>query len=147
VYTNLPPGSYEFHAKAIEPNGYETNEIIIKINILRPFWHRPWFYVIEFSILGLLIFLSFRFSSNPHQNNLGSFMTLLSILIIFESVLIYLSTYINQFTGDVPVFQLVMNVILAATLNPLEHFIQKVMKRWAIKEVRKKSSKENLSNK
>jgi hypothetical protein len=74
-------------------------------------------------------------------------MTLLSILIIFESVLIYLSTYINQFTGDVPVFQLVMNVILAATLNPLEHFIQKVMKRWAIKEVRKKSSKENLSNK
>ncbi len=147
VYTNLPPGSYEFHAKAIEPNGYETNEIIIKINILRPFWHRPWFYVIEFSILGLLIFLSFRFSSNPHQNKLGSFMTLLSILIIFESVLIYLSTYINQFTGDVPVFQLVMNVILAATLNPLEHFIQKVMKRWAIKEVRKKSSKENLSNK
>ncbi len=141
LYTNLPPGYYEFHAKAIEPNGFETNEIIIKINIRRPFWHRPWFYMAEFTILAIFIFFSFRFSSNPHQNKLGSFMTLLTILIIFESLLIYLSTYINQFTGDVPVFQLVMNVILAATLNPLEHFIQKTMRKWAIKESRKKNTK------
>jgi hypothetical protein len=125
LYSNLPPGNYVFHAKAIEPNGYQTNEILIKINISRPFWHRPWFYLTEFIILGLFIFFSFRWSSN-------------SILIIFESVLIYLSTYINQFTGGVPVFQLVMNVILAATLHPLEELIRKFMKKWALKKARKK---------
>ena len=139
LYTNLSPGYYEFHAKALEPNGFHTNEVIIKITIRRPFWHRPWFYIIEFTILGLFIFLSFRFSSNPNQNRLGSFITLLTILIIFESVLIYVSTYINQFTGDVPVFQLVMNVVLAATLTPLEHLIQGVMRKWALKNVRKKT--------
>lgn len=138
LYTNLPPGYYEFHAKALEPNAFQTNEIVIKITIRRPFWHRPWFYIIEFSILGLFIFLSFRFSSNPNQNRLGSFITLLTILIIFESILLYLSTYINKFTGDVPVFQLVMNVILAATLNPLEHFIQRIMRKWAIKNINRK---------
>lgn len=137
LYTNLPPGSYKFHAKAIEPNGYETNEVVIKITVLRPFWQRIWFYIAEFSFLGLLIVLSFRFSSNPDQNKLGGFITLLTILIVFESLLLYLSTYINQFTGDVPVFQLVMNVLLAATLNPLEHGIQRVMKNWALR-MRKK---------
>jgi len=141
LYTNLPPGYYEFHATALEPNGYQTNEVIIKINILRPFWHRPWFYIAEFSILALFIFLSFRFSSNPNQNKLGSFITLLTILIIFESILLYLSTYINKFTGDVPVFQLVMNVILAATLNPLEHGIQNVMRKWALKRGEKRGKK------
>jgi len=137
LYTNLPPGNYKFHAKAIEPNGFETNEVIIKITIKRPFWQRIWFYIAEFSFLGVLIVLSFRFSSNPEQNKLGAFITLLTILIVFESLLLYLSTYINKFTGDVPVFQLVMNVVLAATLNPLEHGIQKVMKNWAIR-MRKK---------
>jgi ligand-binding sensor domain-containing protein len=140
LYTNLPPGYYEFHAKAIEPNAFQTNEIVIKITIRRPFWHRPWFYIIEFTILGLFIFLSFRFSSNPNQNRLGSFVTLLTILIIFESLLLYLSTYINKFTGDVPVFQLVMNVVLAATLNPLEHFIQRVMRKWALKNSRRRTA-------
>lgn len=139
LYTNLPPGYYTFHAKATEPNGYQTNEVVVKITILRPFWHRPWFYIAEFSFLGLLILLSFRFSSNPHQNKLGGFVTLLTILIVFESVLLYLSTYINKFTGDVPVFQLVMNVILAATLNPLEHTIQNIMRKWSIKRLRKQN--------
>jgi ligand-binding sensor domain-containing protein len=139
LYTNVPPGDYTFHAKAVEPNGFETNEVVIHITILRPFWHRPWFYITEFSILGLFIFLSFRFSSNPHQNKLGSFVTLLTILIIFESLLLYLSTYINKFTGDVPVFQLVMNVVLAATLNPLEHLIQNIMRNWALKRLRRKN--------
>lgn len=138
LYTNLPPGYYVFHAKAIEPNGYETNEVIIRFTIRRPFWQRPWFYLTEFTILGIFIFFSFRWSSNPNQNKLGSFMTLLTILIVFESLLIYLSTYINQFTNDIPVFQLVMNVILAATLNPLENFIKKIMRKWALKHARNK---------
>lgn len=138
LYTNLSPGYYVFHAKAIEPNGYSTNEIIIKFTIRRPFWQRPWFYLAEFSILGIFIFFSFRWSSNPNQNKLGSFMTLLTILILFESLLIYLSTYINQFTNDIPVFQLVMNVVLAATLHPLENLIRKVMRRWSLKQVRNK---------
>ena len=144
LYTNLPPGYYVFHGKAIEPNGYQTNEIIIKITILRPFWHQPWFYLAEFSILGIFIFFSFRFSSNPHQNKLGSFMTLLTILIIFESVLLYVSTYINKYTGDVPVFQLVMNVVLAASLHPLEELIRKFMRKWALK-VRKKTQNKNAA--
>jgi ligand-binding sensor domain-containing protein len=138
-YSNIPPGDYVFHAKATEPNGFETNEVLVKITIRRPFWNRPWFYITEFSLLALFIFFSFRFSSNPHQNKLGSFVTLLTILIIFESLLLYLSTYINKFTGDVPVFQLLMNVVLAATLNPLEHGIQKIMRNWALKRLRKKN--------
>lgn len=138
LYIDLPPGNYIFHAKAVGPNGAETNEIIFKIFIRKPLWQRPWFYIIEFSILAVFVFFSFRFSSDPNKNKLGNFMTLLTILIVFESLLIWLGTYVNKFTNDIAVFQLVMNVLFAATLHPLENLIRKFMRRWSIRKVKSK---------
>jgi ligand-binding sensor domain-containing protein len=138
LYIDLPPGKYKFRAIAIGANGYKTNEITIPVLISRPFWKRPWFYIIQFSILACFVVLSFRFSSDPNKTKLGNFMTLLTILVVFESLLIWVGTYINRFTNDIPVFQLVMNVVFAATLHPLENMIRKFMRRWAIRKVRKK---------
>lgn len=138
LFVDVPAGKYKFHAKSIGPGGFVTNEVIIPITIHAPFWKRPWFYLIEFSILACFVFFSFRFSSDPNKSKLGNFMTLLTILIIFESLLIWTGTYVNKFTNDIPVFQLVMNVIFAATLHPLENLIRKFMRRWAIKKARSK---------
>ncbi len=138
IYSNLSPGVYTFKAKAVDPNGYEANEVEVKFIIKKPIWNRWWFYVAEVAVMIFIIFLSFRFTSNPTQNKLGNLLTLVSILIIFEALLIYVSDYVNKFTGGVPIFQLIMNVILAGTLHPLEQAIRKFMRKWAIKKNRRK---------
>jgi hypothetical protein len=139
-YSNLSPGEYTFMVKAKNPNGYVTNQVNIQIVIAKPFWNTAAFYFFEALVFLFIVFLSFRFTRQASNNRLGQIMTLLSIFIIFESLMLYISGYIDQFTSGIPVFQLVMNVLLAATLHPLEQRIQKFMKRWARKG--KKSSSE-----
>jgi len=143
IYSNLPPGNYVFSAKAIDPNGFESELIKITIIISKPIWNRWWFYALEVLLMAFLIFLSFRFTSNPTQNKIGNLLTLVCILIIFETVLIYVSDYVNVFTGGIPIFQLIMNVMLAGTLQPLEQSIRKFMRKWSIKKRRKSAHSED----
>lgn len=130
-YSNLSPGSYVFKVRATNPNGYLTNEVQVKIEISKPFWNTAGFYIFEVLVFLFIVYLSFRFTRQSSNNRLGQIMTLLTIFIIFESVMLYISGYIDKFTSGIPVFQLVMNVLLAASLHPLEQKIQKLMIRWA----------------
>jgi ligand-binding sensor domain-containing protein len=141
VYANLHPGVYTFKAKAKDPNGYETQPITLKIVIRKPIWNYWWFYAIEICIMGFIIYLSFTLSVDPEKNKLGNLLTLVSILIIFEGTLIYVSEYVDNLTAGIPIFQLIMNVLLAGTLHPLEQFIRKFMRRWALKRRRQKTEK------
>jgi len=138
IYSNLRPGTYVFKAKAKDPNGYETTPVTLKIIIKKPIWNYWWFYVIEIAIMAFIIYLSFTYSADPDKNKLGNILTLVSILIIFEGLLIYVSDYVNELTAGIPIFQLLMNVILAGTLHPLEQFIRKYMRRYALKKRKKK---------
>jgi ligand-binding sensor domain-containing protein len=133
-YTNLQPGNYVFKARATNPNGYVTNMLAIKIYIAKPFWNRAGFYLFEIIAFLFIVFLSFRFTRQSSTNRVGQIMTLLTIFIIFESAMLFISGYTDKITNGIPVFQLVMNVLLAATLHPLEQKIQRLMKKWAGKE-------------
>lgn len=131
-YNNLKPGEYTFYAVAKNPNGYITNQISIPFTINKPFWSTFGFYLTEFLIYSILVFLSFRFTSNK-KNRLGNIMTLLLIFITFESLILFVSQYTDPYTENIPVFQLIMNVILAASLHPLENFIKKFIQKIATK--------------
>ncbi len=133
-YTNLEPGDYEFIAKAIDSDGFETNEVKIKIHIEKPFWERIWFYALEVFIFGMIVFLSFLFTSKSSDNRFGQVMTFLTIIILFESSIFYLSGFINPLTNGIPIFQLVMNIILAAILQPVEKLVKRLMNRTVEKK-------------
>ncbi len=133
-YNNLSPGSYVFKARAVNPNGYITNEISIPIRISKPFWNTIAFYLLEIAIFGVIVFLSFLFTSRDSENRFGQIMTLVAVLIVFEALLLFLSNYTDKYTNGIPVFQLVMNVLFAATLHPLESGIRKLMKRIGSKK-------------
>lgn len=137
-YSNLPPGDYTFKAMATNPNGFVTNEVNIKINIAKPFWNTVGFYLFEIAVFLFIVFLSFRFTRQSSNNRIGQIMTLLTIFIVFESGMLYISSYTDEFTNGVPVFQLVMNVLLAASLHPIEQKVQLFMKKWARKNKDKK---------
>ncbi len=138
IYSNLRPGTYTFKAKAKDPNGYETQPVTLKIIIKKPIWNYWWFYVIEIAVMAVIIYLSFTYSADPDKNKIGNILTLVSILIIFEGLLIYVSDYVNDLTAGIPIFQLFMNVILAGTLHPLEQFIRKFMRRYSLQKRKKK---------
>lgn len=131
IYSNVSPGEYTFRAKATNPNGYVTNEIVLKFVIRKPFWNTPGFYIFEIIVFLFIVYLSFRFTRQSSTNRLGQIMTLLTIFILFESIMLYISSYTDKFTNGIPVFQLVMNVLLASTLHPIEQRIQRQMKKWA----------------
>lgn len=126
-YTNLPPGDYEFIAKAIDSEGFETNEVRMKIVIEKPVWEKLWFYALEISIFIVIAVMSFILSGKKSDNRFGQVMTFLTIIIFFESAIFYLSNFINPLTNGIPVFQLVMNIILAAVLQPMEQLVKKLI--------------------
>jgi hypothetical protein len=130
-YSNLKPGDYTFMVEAINPNGYITNRVEIKVDIAKPIWNTAIFYFFEIVVFLFIVYLSFRFTRQSSNNRLGQIMTLLSIFIIFESGVLYISNYTDRFTNGIPIFQLVMNVILAASLHPLEKRIQLWMRKLA----------------
>jgi len=130
-YSNLSPGSYTFMVEATNPNGYVTNRLEIKVEIAQPFWNTAGFYLFEIVIFLFIVFLSFRFTRQSANNRLGQIMTLLTIFIIFESAMLYISHYTDKFTNGVPIFQLVMNVVLAASLHPIEKRIRLFMRKIA----------------
>lgn len=133
-YSNLAPGEYTFRVVATNPNGFVTNEVSIKIEIKKPFWNTVGFYVFEIIVFLFIVYLSFRFTRQSSTNRLGQIMTLLTIFIIFESGMLYISNYTDRFTNGIPIFQLVMNVILAASLHPLENRIRRFMLKLARKK-------------
>ncbi len=54
TYTNLDPGSYTFRAKGTNSNDIWSEEAIIKVNILPPFWMTLWFKILMIlALLGL----------------------------------------------------------------------------------------------
>ncbi|MEZ5084483.1 MAG: two-component regulator propeller domain-containing protein [Bacteroidales bacterium] len=58
VYSDLKPGKYTFRARAgIYDNYSETNEVVYKFEIQKPFYASIWFYFLLIIILGIIIYL------------------------------------------------------------------------------------------
>lgn len=60
----LASGSYQLEVVGIGSNGYQSNSIIIPLNILPPFYQRTWFIIL--SALSLILF---GFLINYYKNN------------------------------------------------------------------------------
>ena len=59
-YTNLPGGSYRFHAYALDEYGQKSNEIIIELVKDRKMYEHIWFWVVVAILgLGLIILVTF----------------------------------------------------------------------------------------
>ena len=55
-YPNQPPGTYTFHVKGSNHDGYWSEDIQIGVTILLPFWRQWWFWAsITVLVLGLVV--------------------------------------------------------------------------------------------
>lgn len=69
-YSSLQPGKYTFHLKAINEDGFESEEIIQQFTIAPPFWARGWFIVLTMVTLIAIVvaFFQVRIRSIKKQN-------------------------------------------------------------------------------
>lgn len=57
-YANLPPGNYTFHVSAAGSNKLYSQETIVNIRIVPPFWKQGWFYVLAISFSIFIVAFS-----------------------------------------------------------------------------------------
>ncbi len=55
-YTNLPPGKYTFHVKAINISGKQSEEAVYSFEILPPWYRTWWAYLLYAVIAGVVIY-------------------------------------------------------------------------------------------
>ena len=117
---SLPRGKHILEIKARNGLGQESTIKQLKIRVIPPFWKTWWFFLIEITVLIALLLaaaLSSRFSKFERYSYILTFVT---IITVFEFVVLSLEPSVDNFSGGVPVLKLVVNILLAISLNPIE---------------------------
>jgi ligand-binding sensor domain-containing protein len=130
-YSNLKPGSYTFKVKSVDENGYESEVSEFLFKILPPWYETLAFYIIQSIFLVSLVVISFLTNRNPKASALSSVLTLITIITIFELIVTQVEPFVESYAGGVPIFKLIMNILLALSLNPLEGVARKLLTRKA----------------
>lgn len=126
-YTNLPPGNYTFKVKAL--NIFETESSVAEYRfvILKPWFETTWYYAGQTTFFLVLVFLTFFLSRSGRSDNLASIIAFVTIITIFEYLIMTIEPLFQEYTGEIPIFNLLMNVLLAMSLVPLELYIKKAL--------------------
>jgi ligand-binding sensor domain-containing protein len=124
----LPSGSYELHLRTRNTLGYVSEVESFKFYIKPPFWETWWFYLIQVSVLFGLLGASIVYSRNSADSKVATIITLVAIITIFEFLVLLIEPYLDAFAGGIPLFKLIMNILLALSLNPIEKWINDFLK-------------------
>jgi len=120
----LPSGNYELHIRAKNALGELSETEVFKFEVKAPFWETWWFYLIQIGFLFGLLLAAVIYNRRGAESRVASVITLVAIITIFEFVVLLLEPVIDDFVGGVFIFKLIMNILLAISLIPLEKRIR-----------------------
>jgi len=128
-YTNLPPGDYVFKVKAL--NVFETESEVAEYHftVNKPWFQSPWYYAGQTAVLALLVFLTVFLNHSENPSPYSSVIAFVTIITVFEFLIMIVEPYLIEYTGEIPVFNLIMNILLAMSLAPAERIIKKYLAR------------------
>ncbi len=127
TYTNLNPGEYRFIVRAKDIYGVVSDKAEFTFKINPPWYETTWFYMVQVGSLMGMVFLSYVYNRSGQNSKLSHILTLVTIITLFEFLILFFEGYVDDFSGGVPVFKLLMNVVLAISLNPIEKFIGRLL--------------------
>jgi hypothetical protein len=121
----LPSGDYKIEVEAKDIFGSLTVMDAISLNVLPPYWKRPWFYALEVLVFSMLVILSFRLSTR--YRIISRLLMLLTIIMLIQLA----ETIIGQtlVTTTSPVIDFVIQVVIAMVVLPLEGYLRERMLR------------------
>lgn len=120
----LPEGDYTLKMRSKDILG-KINEIEpISFEIIPPYWKRPWFYMLEFSSLALLLYITVRLKKLGFKYRLVSrLLALITLIIIIEFIQTVAE---NEFASQsTPVIDFLIQITIAIIVLPIESVIRK----------------------
>jgi hypothetical protein len=123
-YTNLPPGDYVFKVKSIDIFESQSLEQTYSFTIEKPWYQTNWYYLGQATFLLILILVTVFLNHSGEGGEWSAVITFVTIITLFEFLILLLDPFIDQYADEVPIFKLLMNILLAISLNPAEHFIK-----------------------
>jgi outer membrane protein assembly factor BamB len=121
----LPTGDYTLQVQAKNIFGKITELAPVTFEVLPPYWRRPWFYALEFSVFASLVMLSFRLSTR--YRIISRVLSLLTIILLIE----FIQTVIGEtiLTKNSPVIDFFIQVVVALLVLPVEGYLRNLMLR------------------
>lgn len=128
-YNNLPPGAYSFQVYTFY-NDVLWNEKPIKFDFVinEPFWEKWWFYLIQFFILGILAFITIVYGTREYTIY-TRVLVYVTLFVLFDIAEIIVENNIHAFKGSAPIFQILLHLILALFLFPIESMVKGYFRR------------------
>lgn len=121
----LPPGNYTLLAQSRDAFGVTSSMAPLDIEVLPPYWKRPWFYAMEFSVFAMLVMLSFRLS--VRYRFISRLLSLLTIILLIEFIQTIAGYTFS--TNSSPVLDFMIQVLVACLVLPIEGYLRNVMLR------------------
>lgn len=130
TYTNLSPGKYTFMVRQSEHEGYWTNDYTaLQVEITPPYWKMWWFYLLQIGIILLLVYITYFLSARLRSEFAVRLMVYICIFIAFDYIHTELEPYLEEFSGETPIFQVAVNLLLALCLLPIEIRMTRYMRK------------------
>jgi hypothetical protein len=121
----LPPGEYNLRVQARNIFGKVTDLAPLPFEVYPPYWKQSWFYALEFIIFASLVILSFRLSTR--YRIVSRFLSLITIILLIEFIQTVIGSTIAS--GDTPVVEFIIQVVVAILILPVEGFLRNLMLR------------------
>lgn len=129
-FSYLPPGSYQLQVQSKSLLGVESAIQTVSFEVLAPYWKRAWFYALEFVVFATLVALAIRLGNLGTRFRLVSrLLSILTIVLLIEFIQTAASSWVNVQSS--PVSDFVIQVVVALTVFPVEHYLRKIMFRSA----------------
>lgn len=124
-FAYLPSGDYSFLVQSRDIFGNVKEVNAIPLEVLPPYWKRPWFYALEFFVFAALVMLSFRLSTRFRI--ISRLLSLLTIIMLIQ----FIQTVIGEMfaTKTSPVIDFFVQVVVAFMILPVEGYLRNLMLR------------------
>lgn len=131
VFPFLPAGEYVLKVQSKDIFGKMSDMDPLPIVKPQPYWKRPWFYALEFTVFASLVLLSFQLSQR--YNLVSRLLSLLSIIILIEFIQTLAGSQLSLNSG--PFIDFLIQVFVAFLVLPVEGFLRNFM----LKSIEKKN--------
>jgi len=123
----LPSGEYVLQYRSKNTLGQISPTQTFIFVVKAPFWQTWWFYLMQIGVLLGLLLAAVIYNRKGAESRVASVITLVAIITVFELLFLLIEPLIDNFSGGVFIFKLVVNILLAVSLIPMEKKIQKYL--------------------
>jgi ligand-binding sensor domain-containing protein len=129
TYNNLPPGNYSFKVYTYFNDLLKSEKpLTLNFKVEKPWWENWWFYVSQAAVLVIMILITYFFSLRKYSL-FTKVMVYITLFVIFDYLEIIFEDIFQDYTGTVPIFQVLSHLVLALMLFPIEGVVHEFFKK------------------